>query len=161
MSKSNYPEIFRKRYIPAETVHLADDKILELKEKRVVTKWNALKPRKDISHGISAYIIDKGYKVSKIFDHNNKLVYWYCDIIRTIKYPDQSKIIFEDLLLDVLIHNDGRSEILDLGELLNANANGVIPQALFFEALNKLNTLLDDIYSGEIKQTLDLIESFE
>ena len=59
--------IFRKRFIPLETIALKDDCILFESDTRMVTRWKSLKPRKDIGSGISAYFMDKGIKVSKIF----------------------------------------------------------------------------------------------
>lgn len=155
------PEIYRKRYVPAETVPLVDDIILKLDDKLIVTKWHTLKPRRDIASGISAYLPSKGYKVSKVFDHDGSIVYWYCDIIRTVRNPEKNKITFEDLLLDVIIYNDGHNKILDLDELLDAEKSGIITHELMREALTKLNILLTDIYSGEISHVFNIIESFE
>ncbi|MBQ2320552.1 MAG: DUF402 domain-containing protein, partial [Lachnospiraceae bacterium] len=62
-------KLFRRRFIPEEIVELKDDKILSIDKTNniIITKWNVLKPRNDIDHGISAYFINDGIKVSKIF----------------------------------------------------------------------------------------------
>lgn len=44
--------LYRRRYMPDETVELKDDLILYRDDNILVTKWNILKPRKDIDHGI-------------------------------------------------------------------------------------------------------------
>ena len=95
--------LYRRRYMPDETVELKDDLILYRDDNILVTKWNILKPRKDIDHGISVYYMKDGFKISKVFDANDKLVYWYCDIIETEYRPEENTYIFHDLLIDVLI----------------------------------------------------------
>ena len=47
--------LYRRRYMPDEIVELKDDEILHIDDEIIVTKWNVLKPRKDIDHGISIY----------------------------------------------------------------------------------------------------------
>lgn len=42
----DYPMLYRKRIIPNECVLLKDDLVLSWDEERIVTKWNALKPKK-------------------------------------------------------------------------------------------------------------------
>ena len=39
--------LYRKRFIPMETILLKDDNIVFQNEDVIVTKWNALKPRED------------------------------------------------------------------------------------------------------------------
>lgn len=142
------PLLFRRRYIPNEIIHLKDDIILINEDDLIITKWITLHPRKDIARGISAYYIDKGYKVSKIFDANNNVVYWYCDIFQTKKNPANNSIIFEDLLIDVIIYKDGSVHILDLDELSNALDMQLISQAETAYALRTLDSLLKVIYQG-------------
>lgn len=81
-----------------------------------MTKWNILKPRKDIDHGISVYYMKEGFKISKVFDAADRLVYWYCDIIETEYRPNENTYIFHDLLIDVLIYPDKHVEVVDLDE---------------------------------------------
>ena len=59
-------QLFRRRYIPDEIKELKDDIVLSVTDDMILTKWNVLKPRKDIARGVSAYFIDKGIKVSKL-----------------------------------------------------------------------------------------------
>ena len=44
--------LYRKRFIPMETIALKDDKILLWQDDLIVTKWNSLKPRRDIGSGL-------------------------------------------------------------------------------------------------------------
>ena len=49
--------LYRKRIIPKECVLLKDDIILFRDENIIITKWNALKPKKNLHHGYSCYLI--------------------------------------------------------------------------------------------------------
>ena len=71
----NKIQLFRRRYIPDEIKELKDDIVLSADDKMILTKWNVLKPRKDIARGVSAYFLDKGIKVSKVYDAEDNLVY--------------------------------------------------------------------------------------
>ena len=119
--------LYRRRYMPDETVELKDDLILYRDDNILVTKWNILKPRKDIDHGISVYYMKDGFKISKVFDANDKLVYWYCDIIETEYRPEENTYIFHDLLIDVLIYPDKHVEVVDLDEFADFTENLTLP----------------------------------
>lgn len=142
------PLLYRRRYIPNELIHLKDDVILINEDNLIITKWLTLHPRKDIARGLSAFYIDQGFKVSKIYDKNNHIVYWYCDIIQTKKDIDKNTIIFEDLLIDVILYEDGSVHILDLNELSDALELKMITQEEALYALRKLDLLLKLIYQG-------------
>lgn len=154
-------DLYRKRYIPNEIIHLKDDKILIHEKNLIITKWNTLKPRNDIDHGISAYFIDKGIKVSKIFDKNSSIVYWYCDIIHVNEDFENHSIIFEDLLVDVIIYENGTVKILDLDELADALEKNLIKTQTVTEALRILNKLLEIIYSGNFYTLCNYINDVE
>lgn len=140
--------LFRKRFIPNEIVHLKDDKILSHSDEMIITQWNTLKPRTDISRGVSAYFIKEGYKVSKIYDRDDHIVYWYCDIIRVPKNSASTPIIFEDLLLDVIIYENGLVKVIDAKELGEALEKGYIDTTAVIEAMYSLDRLLTIIYDG-------------
>jgi Uncharacterized conserved protein len=144
----NIPSLYRRRFIPNELIHLKDDIILVSEKNLIITKWVALHPRNDIARGISAFYLDKGFKVSKIYDKNNQVVYWYCDIIQSKTDPDKNTVIIEDLLIDVIIYEDGTLRILDIDELCDALEQGLISQAEASYALRTLNSLLKIIYEG-------------
>ena len=116
MNKSDKPSMYRKRYIPDEIKSLEKDEILYMSDDVIVTKWDTFRHKKNFSNGISCTFVNKGFKISKFMDNNGKLVYYYCDIIHSDYYKEENKWIFTDLLADVKIYPDGRTEIVDLDE---------------------------------------------
>lgn len=151
--------LYRKRYLPEETVHLKDDIILYADEHRIVTSWDTLKPRKDIKRGLSAYFMENGIKVSKIFNAQDELVYWYCDIIRTEK--DGNSLIFHDLLVDVILYPDGQIKVVDLDELGLLLKEGKIDASFVSDALTLTNQLLGTMYSGGFGVYQNMINQFD
>ena len=111
------PTLYRKRIIPEECICLKDDVILSISQDTILTKWQALKPKKDLHHGFSCYFLKDGYKVSKFMRADGSLLYWYCDIITYEKVPEENLIIVTDLLADVIITPENKVRILDLDEL--------------------------------------------
>lgn len=154
------PQLYRKRYYPEETIHLKDDKILSLTETTLITSWNTLKPRKDFSHGFSAYFFKEGFKISKILDSQNQLVYWYCDIIRTQYVHEKNTYIFEDLLADVLVYNDGTVKVVDLNEISDLIDQKKITSETVSLALRTLDKLLNIIYTNQFYKYQEIIEKF-
>ncbi|MBU5463513.1 DUF402 domain-containing protein [Anaerotignum sp. MSJ-24] len=149
MNKSDKPSVYRKRYIPDEIKSLEKDEILYMSDDVIVTKWDTFRPKKNFSNGISCTFVNKGFKISKFMDNNGKLVYYYCDIIHSDYYKDENKWIFTDLLADVKIYPDGRTEIIDLDEVSEALKSGIISTETVCELMENLNSLLGIIYSGE------------
>ena len=145
------PTIYRKRMIPDECILLKDDIILESNDDFIVSKWNTLKPRSDFHHGYSAYYLKEGYKISRFYDANNVLVYWYCDII-CHSAANEEDLIITDLLADVIVYPDGFVQILDLDELCDAKEKELITKEEFFLAVKQLGSLLDIIYSGHLDE---------
>ncbi len=175
------PVLFRKRIIPEECICLKDDEILYFspEEHIIVTRWHALKPREDLHHGYSCYFYDLGFKVSKFYQKDGSLLYWYCDIIH-VDYPvskpdfpikglsneipwDETGgcFIATDLLADVIIYPDGFVKIVDLDELTAALDSGALSLELLKAALTRLSSLLNLIYSGEFKKYQDYLEQYE
>lgn len=157
----NKPSLFRKRMIPEEMVHLKDDIILHQDSSLIITKWNSLKPRKDFSNGISAYFMEEGFKVSKIFDKHHKLVYWYCDIIETEYNSKTNAFIFTDLLADVVVYPDQSLRVLDLDEIGDAMERNHLSKETAIKALRLCNTLLNTIYDGSFKKYQNIINKYE
>ncbi len=141
--------LYRKRLIPDECIPLNKDITLYTDENLIITKWNTLKPRSDFHHGYSAYYLNEGCKISRFYDNDNKLVYWYCDII-THSVENKNDLIITDLLADVIIYPDGFVQILDIDELCDAKDKQLITDAQFFLAVKQLGSLLDIIYSGHL-----------
>lgn len=153
--------LFRRRFFPNELTELKDDVILSISDDVIITKWNVLKPREDISNGISAYFIKRGVKVSKIYDANQNLVYWYCDIIQPNIDSAQKTYTFNDLLIDVLIFPDGHVEVIDMDEFADAMEKNIIDKNTSIFALRQTDHLLHLIYSGNFSELTNYIEQAE
>lgn len=154
-------QLYRKRYLPNEIVLLEQDEILFLDDNLIVTKWNTLKPRHDIARGLSAYFIDKGYKVSKIYNKEDHLVYWYCDIIETVFDKSTNSYIFYDLLVDILVYEDGRVKVVDLHEIGEMLLSGVITPEIAAKSLTIANSLLTLIYNEKFIELQSVVNHFE
>lgn len=164
------PILFRKRLIPDECICLKDDEIICFSEEDhvMVTKWHALKPRNDLHHGYSAYFWKEGFKLSKFYQEDGSLLYWYCDII-DVQYPadissetnSPDRFIATDLLADVIIYPDGYVKVVDLDELALAFENGILSPELLKASLYRLNHLLNLIYSGELQKYQQYLEQCE
>ena len=158
---SKTPVLYRKRLIPEECVKLKDDEILELNEERIITKWNTLKPKKDLHHGFSCYFLDKGYKVSKFYKEDGSLLYWYCDIV-TYDYDEgKNELIVTDLLADVIVNPDGFVKVVDIDEMVTCLDHNQISIEQLKIALTQLDNLLSLIYAGDFEKLTRYIEVFE
>lgn len=155
------PMLYRRRFIPEELIHLKDDTILVMDPNLIITKWNALHPRKDIARGISAFYLDKGYKVSKVYNKQNQIVYWYCDIIQAKIDTEKNTVIIEDLLIDLILYEDGGVRIVDLNELADALEQKLITQDEANYALRTANSLLQIFYAGQFSVLQEPINQAE
>lgn len=157
------PILYRKRIIPEECIRLKDDAVLYFSPEKhlLVTKWNALKPKCDLHHGYSCYFYEQGFKISKFYRENGELLYWYCDIIDVDFCADTGHFICTDLLADIIIYPDGFVKVVDLDELTAAFDSGALSAALLKTALNRLNSLLMLIYSGDFCNYQKQLEVFE
>ena len=152
------PRLFRRRFIPDENIELKDDMILALEPNLIITSWNVLKPRRDISRGVSAYFIAKGIKVSKVFDNAGQMVYWYCDIIETHYDEKENTYTFNDLLIDVVVYPDGQVEVLDMDEFADAMEQGILSVGTIAHAMRATDDLLHTIYAGEFEKYTHYID---
>ena len=152
------PRLFRRRFIPDENIELKDDMILALEPNLIITSWNVLKPRRDISRGVSAYFIDRGIKVSKVFDNAGQMVYWYCDIIETHYDEKENTYTFNDLLIDVVVYPDGQVEVLDMDEFADAMEQGILSVGTIAHAMRATDDLLHTIYAGEFEKYTHYID---
>lgn len=153
--------LYRKRYIPNELIPLKDDIILLNTDSLIITKWDTLHPRKDIARGLSAYFIEDGFKISKVYDSNNRIVYWYCDIIQTQKDVQKNTVIFEDLLIDVILYENGTIKVCDLDELADALELGLITQKEALYAIRTLDSLLKIIDHGQFQNLQAVLNNSE
>ncbi len=156
-----YPLLYRKRLIPEECVLLKDDVILSCNEDIIVTKWNALKPKKDLHHGYSCYFLKEGYKVSKFYQEDNSLLYWYCDIVDFEYQKEDNRLIVTDLLADVLIYPDGFVKVVDIDEMVICLNEQKISLEQLKRSLTQLDKLLQIIYNGEFETLTHYISEQE
>lgn len=145
-------KIFRRRYVPDEIVDISEDEVIYKDEEKLITRWKPIKPREDFASGESCVYFKHGWKISKFFNTDGSLKYWYCDIINYEYYEEEDKYILNDLLLDVIVYRDGSYEVLDEEELEDALKEGIVTNELAEEAKNKLNELLKIIKNGKFKE---------
>ncbi len=154
-------EIYRRRLIPDECIHLKGDHIILKNDNSLLTSWKTLHPKDAFASGISLYLLENGWKISKFFDADGNFVQWYCDIIRHDYDNVDDTYIFTDLLADVIIDKTGFVKVVDLDELSDAYESGLISAHLLSETIMKLNNLLGVIYSGAFHEYTDIIEKYE
>lgn len=155
------PILYRRRLMPDECILLKDDTILACNEEHIITYWNAIRPKKDLHHGYSCYFLKEGFKVSKFYYEDGRLLYWYCDIVDYCYSPSDNKMVVTDLLADVIIYPDGFVKVVDLDELVTALEAGTITLPMLKSSLKKLDKLLQIIYSGQFHTLASLIEKQE
>jgi len=143
------PALYRKRLIPEECILLKDDIILKADENIILTKWNTIKPKKDLHHGYSCCYLKKGVKVSKFYRKDNSQICWYCDIVSYQWKEEKNVLVTTDLLIDILVYPDGTLKILDLDELADAQDQALISGELLKNSLRTADRLLQDIYAGK------------
>lgn len=142
--------LYRKRLIPAECILLKNDNILYYNGQVLITQWKTLRPKKNLDHGCSCYLLDEGWKISKFLNAENELICWYCDIIDIEYNKNANAYTFVDLLADVLIYPDGRVHVVDLDEVADALDENLITIEQMKSCMRKLNALLQVVYSGKL-----------
>ena len=143
------PLIYRKRYIPFETIDISGDELLFISDEILITRWNSIKPRTDFSKGVSFTFLNEGFKISRYYDHSGKFLYWYCDIIEMQYVEKEDAYTLVDLLLDVKVMADGTLKVLDADELAEALEQNLISNRQACEALRTLDSILKMICRGE------------
>lgn len=156
-SNQNTPTLYRERIIPKECIELKDDIITHINDDIIVTKWNALKPKKELHHGNSVYYLKEGFKVSRFLREDDSLIYWYCDIIKTAFNKDTNTYVFTDLLADVIIYPDGRLKVVDIDEIAETIEKNMISKEDVISSLRNLDKLLNLIYKGKLDELAEPI----
>lgn len=154
------PSIFRTRFIPFETVDISSDELLFRDDEILITRWKAIKPRADISGGISYTFLKEGIKISRFYDAEKKFAYWYCDIIDVQYDRDNDRYTLIDLLLDVKLMPDGTMKVLDADELAAALEEGLITQEQACRSLKKMDGILKKVYNGSFPPVVCLEEKY-
>lgn len=155
------PILYRKRLIPDELLLLKNDEILYRDDQQIVTRWNTIRPKKELHHGLSCYFLPEGIKVSKFYTRENELICWYCDIVTHSYDAASDTYIFTDLLADVLVYPDGSIKVLDLDEMADAAEQGILSKELLFYGMRRTNWLLNEIYRGAFSKMQELINQCE
>jgi protein associated with RNAse G/E len=145
-------KLYRRRFIPNETIELKNDQIIRADKSIIVTKWKTIKPRPDFSHGASCYFLDQGWKISRFMDEAGQCVYTYCDIIDAVYNKDENSILVNDLLVDIIVYNNGTVKVVDLGDVAEALETGLIDVALASKALRQTDSLLCAIHEGRLPE---------
>ena len=153
--------LYRRRLIPDEIVHLKDDVVLYHDDTVIITKWKTIKPRKDMDHGFSAYLLKEGIKVSKFYRADNSLLYWYCDIVDYEYDATTNSYTSTDLLTDVVLYPDGQIHVLDLDELAEASVKDMITKDQLHSALVRTDKLLNTMYQKTFDQYTKLIDRYD
>ena len=143
-------KLYRRRFIPDETIELKNDQIIRADDSIIVTKWSTINPKPDFTHGVSCYFLDRGWKISKFLDSAGECVYTYCDIIDSVYKKDDHSILINDLLVDIIVYNDGLVRVADLGEVADALETGLIGAGMALKALRRTDALLRVIYDGRL-----------
>ena len=155
----NIKILYRKRIIPPETIVLKDDVIVEQNNEYIITKWNTLNPKAEFSHGCSCYFLQDGIKVSKMYRPDGSLLRWYCDIVDFKIDENEESMVVTDLLADVIIHPDGRIEVVDLDELAEAMERDLITKEQMTSCLRNLDHLLSLIYRDKFDRLQTRLDS--
>ena len=154
-------KLYRKRIITEECILLKDDEVLYHDSEVIITKWNTIHPKKTLHHGYSCYFLERGFKVSKFYDHDGNLISWYCDIISYSYEEEDNAYTFTDLLVDVIVYPDGFVRVVDLDELADAARDGLISAEQMQLALRRTDKLLSVIYKGAFGKLQKYIEDQE
>jgi hypothetical protein len=154
------PTILRKRFIPPETIDISNDELVYRDENVLITRWTAIRPRPDISAGVSYTFINDGYKISRFYDGDRNFAFWYCDIVEVIYEEDTDTYTIVDLLLDVKVMGDGSYKILDIEELADTLNRSCITNEQAAKALKCLDNLIKMINTGDFPPEICLKEDY-
>ncbi len=154
--------LFRKRHIPEECFELKKDRVLYVDRNCLVTSWDAIKPRGDFASGISLFLFDKKWKITRVAKADGSLYHWYCDIMNVHISHDEntSTYLMEDLLIDIVIEADGSVHVLDLDEAAEAFTKGLITGEDLTMALNAADALLRVIREDKFSEYQAVIETY-
>lgn len=155
------PVLYRRRLIPNECILLDSDEILLMENNTIVTRWNTIRPKKDLCRGLSAYYLEHGIKVSKFYDRENRLICWYCDVITHTYDPQENAYVMIDLLADVIVNPDGSIRVVDLDELAEAAEKKLLSTEQLLLSLRQLDWLLRILYSGRFSELQKLVNLAE
>ena len=107
---------------------------------------------------IEVYPDNEHYAVTIMFDNNDNLIQWYFDIAKEIGI--ENNIPYEDdLYVDIVITPNGRKEILDEEELMDAlNKNEITQKDV--ELVYETVKLIEDKFVNNFSYLTDLTDKF-
>ena len=149
------PILYRKRLIPNECIRLDQDEVLFRSNQVLVTRWHTIRPKKELDHGVSCFLLDKGWKISRFLNRQDDLICWYCDIMDYTYEAETDTYIFTDLLADVLLYPSGEVRVVDLDEIADALEQRLLEQRQGCLCMRQLDALLREIYSGNLLPSLE------
>ncbi len=149
------PILYRKRLIPNECIRLDQDEVLFRSDQVLVTRWHTIRPKKDLDHGVSCFLLEKGWKISRFLTRENELICWYCDIMDYTYEAETDTYIFTDLLADVLLYPSGDIRVVDLDEIAEALEQRLLEQRQVCLCMRRLDSLLREIYGGRLIPSLE------
>ena len=149
------PILYRKRLIPNECIRLDQDEVLFRSDQVLVTRWHTIRPKKDLDHGVSCFLLEKGWKISRFLTRENELICWYCDIMDYTYEAETDTYIFTDLLADVLLYPSGDISVVDLDEIAEALEQRLLEQRQVCLCMRRLDALLREIYGGRLIPSLE------
>jgi predicted RNA-binding protein associated with RNAse of E/G family len=94
---------------------------------------------------------DRPYNIVAFLDSARRPLGYYVDVITPLQRLGDMTSHMTDLIVDVWIRPDGRTEVLDLGELEEAVASGLVSTDLADEIRRHLNRLLDDVEADRFR----------
>lgn len=153
-------KLYRKRFIPAETVLLNDDIVLLNEPDALITKWETLRPKREFKYGFSCYRPRESYKISKVYDEARVFKFAYIDIISAETDSRENVYVFTDMLVDIKIEPNGFVTVLDLNELAAAYESGFISITALLSALNAADRLLKIVYAGGLSRLTEKLDKF-
>ena len=107
---------------------------------------------------IEVYPDNEHYVITIMFDNNDNLIQWYFDIAKEIGI--ENNIPYEDdLYVDIVITPNGRKEILDEEELMDAlNKNEITQKDV--ELVYETVKLIEDKFVNNFSYLTDLTDKF-
>lgn len=150
--------LFRKRIFPDELIELKGDDIVVFNEEYMITKWDAIRVREDLHHGVSCYFLKEGWKVSKIYDADNNMLRWYCDIGKFDYDKETDTMVFTDLLADVVRYPNGMVQVVDLDEVADMMEQNRISSEDVCLMMRCLDRLLKVMYGGKFEEVIDVLK---
>ena len=107
-------KIIKHKLCPYESQDITNDHWHHISEDLLISTWNPVESEMQVASVLSIFELSKGVQISKKFNAQGQLKYWYCDLIAA-RYEDEALHI-TDLILDLVIFPDGVLQVIDVSE---------------------------------------------